>query len=78
MVHPLLLAPNLLSVIPFMDILFHVLRKNEVYMLWTSFLLIFLCFADFILVILSFWANIYLSVSAYQASSFVIGLPHSG
>jgi hypothetical protein len=28
--------------------------------------------------ILSFWANIHLSVSAYHVYSFVIGLPHSG
>jgi hypothetical protein len=29
--------------------------------------------------ILGFWANIHLSeVSAYQVTSFVIGLPHSG
>ena len=28
--------------------------------------------------ILSFWANIHLSVSAYHVCSFVIGLPHSG
>jgi hypothetical protein len=28
--------------------------------------------------ILSFWANIYLSVSLYHVCSFVIGLPHSG
>jgi hypothetical protein len=36
--------------------------------------LIFLCFANCILGILSFWANIHLSVSAYQVTSFVIGL----
>jgi hypothetical protein len=28
--------------------------------------------------ILSFWANIYLSASAYHLCSFVIGLPHLG
>jgi hypothetical protein len=32
----------------------------------------------YILGILSFWANIHLSVSTYHLSSFVIGLPHSG
>jgi hypothetical protein len=37
-----------------------------------------LCFANCILGILSFWANIHLSVSAYQVTSFVIGLSHSG
>jgi hypothetical protein len=34
----------------------------------------FLCFANCILGILSFWANINLSMSAYQVTSFVIGL----
>jgi hypothetical protein len=28
--------------------------------------------------ILSFWANIHISVSAYHVCSFVIGLPQSG
>ena len=32
----------------------------------------------YILCILSFWANIHLSVSTFHLSSFVIGLPHSG
>jgi hypothetical protein len=32
----------------------------------------------YILGILSFWANIHLSVSTYHLSSFVIGLPYSG
>jgi hypothetical protein len=71
-------APNFVSVTPSMDILFPILRRNEVSTLWSSFFLIFLCFANCILVILSFWANIPLSVSAYQVTSFVIGLPHSG
>jgi hypothetical protein len=59
-----------------MSILFPILRRNEVSTLWSSFLLIFLCFANCILGILSFWANILLSVSAYLMTSFVIGLPH--
>jgi hypothetical protein len=33
---------------------------------------------SYILGILSFWANIHLSVSSYHVSSFVIGLSHSG
>jgi uncharacterized membrane protein len=76
-VHPFVLAPNFVSVIPSMGILFPILRKNEVPTHWSSFL-IFLCFADCILGILSFWANIHLSVIAYQVTSFVIRLPHSG
>ena len=41
-------------------------------------LLEFHVFCNCILGILSFWANIHLTVSAYNVSSFVIGLPHSG
>ena len=78
MVHPFVLAPNFVSVTPSMGILFPILRRNEVSTRWSSFFLIFLCFANCILGILSFWANIHLSVSAYQVTSFVIGLPHSG
>ena len=44
---------------------FPILRRNEVSTCWSSFSLIFLCFANCILSILSFWANIHL-VSTYQ------------
>ena len=71
-------APNFVSVIPYMGILFLILRRNEVSTHWSSFFLIFLCFANCILGILSFWANVHLSVSAYHVCSFVIRLPHSG
>ena len=77
MVHPFILAPNFVSATPSMDILFPILGRNEVSTSWSSFL-IFLCFGSCILGILGFWANIHLSVSAYQVTSFVIGLPHSG
>jgi hypothetical protein len=60
-----------------MDILFPILR-NEISTLWSSFFLSFMCFANCILGVLSFWANSHLPVSAYHVSSFVIGLPHSG
>jgi hypothetical protein len=60
------------SVTPSMGILFPILRKTR----WSSFFFSFKCFANCILDILSFWANIHLSVSAYHVSSFVIGLPH--
>jgi hypothetical protein len=50
----------------------------EVSTLWSSFFLSFMQFANCILGILGFWANIHLSVSAYHVCSFVIGLPHSG
>jgi hypothetical protein len=71
-------APNFVSVTPSMGILFPILRKNEVSTLWSSFFLSFMCFANCILDLLSFWANICLPVSAYYVSSFVIGLLHSG
>jgi hypothetical protein len=77
-IHPLLSVPNFDSVTPSMAILFPILRRNEISTHWSSFLLIFLCITSCILGILSFWANICLSVSAYQVTSFVIGLPHSG
>jgi hypothetical protein len=77
MVHRFILAPNFVSETPSMDILFPILRRNEVSTRWSSFL-IFLCFGNCILGILGFWANTQLSVSAYQVTSVVIGLPHSG
>jgi hypothetical protein len=76
MVHSFVLALNFVSVTPSMGILFHVLRRNEVSTSWSSFFLIFLCFANSMLGIVSFWANIHLSVSAYLETSFVIELPH--
>jgi hypothetical protein len=78
MVHHFISAPNFVSATPSIGNLFLILRRNEVFMCWSSFCLIFLCFSSCILSILSFWANIHLSVSAYQVCSFVIGLPHSG
>jgi hypothetical protein len=54
-------------------ILFPILRRSEVYTLWSSLFLSFMCFASCILDILSFWANICLSVSAYHVCSFMIG-----
>jgi hypothetical protein len=75
-VHSLVLAPNIVSVSPFMGILFPILTRNEVSTHWSSLFLNFLYFANFILGVLYFWANIDLSVSVYQVTSFVIGLPH--
>jgi hypothetical protein len=75
-VPPFVLAPNFVSVTPLMGILFPSLRRNEVSTHWSSLFLIFLCFANCILGVLCFWANIHLSVSAYLRTSFVIGLPH--
>jgi hypothetical protein len=77
MVFSSILAPNFVSVTPSIVILFPILRRNEVSTLWSSFLS-FMCFANCIFNILSFWPNIGLSVSAYHVCSVVIGLPHSG
>jgi hypothetical protein len=64
MIQPFVLALSFVSLTPSMAILFAILRKNEVSTHWSSFLLIFLCFANCIFGSLSFWANIHLSVSA--------------
>jgi uncharacterized membrane protein len=77
-VHPLISALNFVSVTPFVDILFPILRRNEVSTLWSSVFLIFLYFANCVLGVLGFWANIHSSVSAYLIPSLVIGLPHYG
>jgi hypothetical protein len=69
---------NFVSTTPSMSILFLLLRRIKVFILCSSFFLCFFCFANCILGILSFWANIHLSVSAYHVCSFVIGLPHLG
>ena len=54
--------------------LFPILRRSKVSKLWSSFFS-FMCFASctLYLAILSFWANIHLSVSTFHLSSFVIG-----
>jgi hypothetical protein len=49
-----------------MGILFPILRRSEISTLWSSFFLSFMCFANCILAILSFWANVCLSVSTYH------------
>jgi hypothetical protein len=78
MVYLFVLAPKFVSATPSMGILFSILGRNEISTRCSSFFLIFLCFANCILGILGFWENIHLSLSAYQVTSFVIGLPHSG
>jgi hypothetical protein len=77
MVHHFVLARNFVSATPSMGILFAILGTNiKVSTRCSSFFLIFLCFANCILGILGYWANIHLPVSVYQVTSFVIGLPH--
>jgi hypothetical protein len=65
------------SLLPPMDILFPHLGIIEVSTLWSSFFMSFMCFANCILSILSFWANVHLSVNAYHVCTFVIWLPYS-
>jgi hypothetical protein len=52
MVHPFVSAPDFVSAIPSMGILFPILRRDEVSTLWSSFFLSFMCFANCILGIL--------------------------
>jgi hypothetical protein len=78
MVIPSVSASHIVSVISSMGILFPLLRRIEICTFWSSFFLSFMCSANCILGILSFWANIHLSVSAYHVCSLVIGLPTSG
>jgi hypothetical protein len=73
MVLPSISAPNFFSVTPPLGILFHVLRRNNVFTFCFSFFLTFMCFANCILDILRFWANIHLSVSTYQVVLLRLG-----
>ena len=77
LVIPSVSALNFVSVTHSMGILFPLLRRIKGYTLCSSFLS-FMCFANCILGILSFWTNIYLSVNAYNVCSFVIRLSHAG
>jgi hypothetical protein len=54
------------------NIFFPLLRRTEVSTVWFSFFLTFMWSVNCILGILSFWANIHLSVSAYPVCYFVI------
>jgi hypothetical protein len=63
---PSISALSFVSVTPSMGILFPILRRSEISTLWSSFFLSFMCFANCILAILSFWANVCLSVSTYH------------
>ena len=69
-VDPFFLAPNFASVTPLMGNLFLVLRRNEVSTICSSVFLIFFCFTNCFLGILSFWANIHLIMSALSGEYF--------
>jgi hypothetical protein len=60
------------------SILFPLLGRTKAITIWPSFFLSFMWSVNCIWGILSFWANIHLSLSAYHMCSFVIGLPHLG
>jgi hypothetical protein len=65
-------APYFVSIFTPVNILFPILRRTKTSTLFSSFLS-FIWSVNCILGIPNFWANIYLSVSAYQVCSFVIG-----
>jgi hypothetical protein len=75
---PSVSVPHFVTVTSSMGILFPLLIRIKEPTLWSSFLLIFMWFVNCIFDILSFWANIDLSVNAYTWCPFVIGLSHSG
>jgi hypothetical protein len=61
-----------------MIILLPLLSRIEAYTLWSSLFLSFMWSVSCSMGILSFWANIHLSVSTYHVCCFVSRLPHSG
>ena len=65
-------ASHFVSVTPPMVILFPLLRRIKVSTFWSSIFLSFMWFANLILGIWSFWANIHLSVSEYHVCSYMI------
>ena len=78
MAFPSISVLHFVSVTPPMGILFPLLRRAKTSKLLYYFFLSFMWSVNCILVILSFWANIHLSVSAYYVCSFVIELSHLG
>jgi len=68
---------RLIVIFPPVSILFHLLR-TEASTFWYSFFLSFIWTVNRILGNVSFWADIYLSVSACHVWSCVTGLLHSG
>jgi len=59
-----------------LSFLFPFLRRNEASIFWSFFFYSFIWSVNFILCILSFGANMHLSLSAYHMCPFVTGLPH--
>jgi hypothetical protein len=64
--------------LPPVIILFPLLPGINTSMLWPSFLLSIIWSVSYIMGTLSFWINIYLSMSTYHECPFGPGLPHSG
>jgi hypothetical protein len=54
MVHPFFSAPNFVSVTASMGVLFPILRRDKVSILWSSFFLSFMCFTHCILGIVEY------------------------
>ena len=74
MVLPSVSDLHFVSVPPSMGILFPLLRRIEVSTLWSSFFLSFICFANCILGILSFWALISECISSEFFCDWVTSL----
>ena len=77
MAFPSVSAPHLVPYMFYHECLFPLLRRIEVSKLLSSFFFSFMWSMNCIWDILSFWANIHLSVSTYHVCSFVTELPHS-
>jgi hypothetical protein len=71
MVHPFVSAPNFVSEIPSMDVLFPILRRGKVSTFWSTFFLSFMCFANCILYLgySNFLVN-YPLISEYKSCEF--------
>jgi|UPI00001C5612 hypothetical protein len=82
--HPLspllFLSPYKVPSFPLIPVItfFSLICMIETSTLWSSYFLNFIWFMGYIVSILSFWATIYLTLSAYHVCSFVSRLPHSG
>jgi hypothetical protein len=73
---PSVSVPHFVSLTPSMGILFPFLRRIKDHTL--AFLLEFQVVSELYFGFPSIWANIHLSLNAYDVCSFVIGLPYTG
>jgi hypothetical protein len=64
--------------LPPVIMLISLLNRIESSILWSFFLLTFICSVGCIVGVLGTWVNIHLAVSTCHVCPFVSGLPHSG